>query len=300
MTPFPLALSERAFDRRAALKILAAAIACGSLPPVRAAAQPAPVTPLSLRHDRVFLPARVQGQPVEALLDSAAEMTLIDRRWAEGLGLRAARAVEARGSGGSQPAAFADGVLLEAAGLRLPARTVALTDLQPLSERLLHEPVQVILGRELFDAARWRIDLAAATLQNVGRQARPRGTALPLRTRHGIEALPARVEGHAAWADLDLGNGSDVLLGRDFALRHGLLRPERIVARERGGGLGGEIEREVLVLDHLVLAGRVFEQVRATIDPQPNAGDLNLGPRLLQHFEMTWDFARHRAWLQPR
>jgi len=31
-----------------------------------------------------------------------------------------------------------------------------------------------------------------------------------------------------------------------------------------------------------------------------NAGDLNLGVKVLRHFIVVTDFAQHRIWLQPR
>ncbi len=279
-------------SRRNALLVLA------TCHPAWAAAAPAGVLPLRLSHDRVFLPVRVLGQAMEALLDSAAEMTLVDTTWAREIGLVAGKTVTAQGSGGNQAAAFAKGVRLEAAGLRLGPMTVAVTDLQQLSERLLGEPVRVILGREWFDAARWHIDLQAQTVQRLPRTDTPAGQLLRLRSERGIEAIRVEVEGHPAWADLDLGNGSDVLLGRSFAERHGLLQPGRVVDRVRGGGLGGVVERDVVVLRELVVAGRRFENLRAAIDSQPSAGELNLGTRVLRHFDMTWDFGRHRAWMR--
>ena len=53
-------------SRRNALLVLA------TCHPAWAAAAPAGVLPLRLSHDRVFLPVRVLGQAMEALLDSAA------------------------------------------------------------------------------------------------------------------------------------------------------------------------------------------------------------------------------------
>jgi len=72
------------------------------------------------------------------------------------------------------------------------------------------------------------------------------------------------------------------------------------VSTRRGGGLGGETERQTFVLRSLVIAGRRFEDVPAAIDAQPSATDLNIGISLLRHFLITTDFAAHAVWLEPR
>src|SRR5215470_14344921 len=56
--------------------------------------------PLSLtRGSRLMIDARVNGHPVSALLDSAAEATLIDAAWAKSLHLSGGTTVTGQGSG---------------------------------------------------------------------------------------------------------------------------------------------------------------------------------------------------------
>jgi hypothetical protein len=54
---------------------------------------------------------------------------------------------------------MANGVTLSAAGLTLRDQTVAISDLGDVAQRLLGHPLDMILGRELFDAARLHIDI---------------------------------------------------------------------------------------------------------------------------------------------
>ena len=267
---------------------LSNALAVGAPPPVA----------MRVQSGRLFLPLRVNGTPTEALLDSAAEMTIVDSAYARTLKLALTGADVAHGSGGDQATRFADHVTLEAGGVRLGPQTVAVLDLKDVSERLVHAPVTVVLGRELFDAARLEIDINGGTLRRLSRATRPPGVELALAAHAGIESVPVTVEGNAANADLDLGNGTDVLIGRQFALAHGLLRPERIVERAAGGGIGGGIEREVIVLARLEIAGRSFENVRATVDPLPTAGELNIGVSILREFVLVTDFHARRVWLR--
>ena len=262
-------------------------------------AGPASAERLELFNDRLFLAVTVNGEPSVALLDSAAEMTIVDDDFADRLGLAAAGSATAHGSGAAQmEARFAEGVAIRAAGVALDQR-VAILDLGEVSARLLGRPVDMLLGRELFDRARLRIDILGGTIEPVADS--PRGDPLPLGQHRGIPTLPATVESHEPVpAVFDLGNGSEVLIGRAYAERIGLTAPERIVERRSGGGLGGAREREIVILRNLNIGGREFTDVAAAIDPGETASDLNIGTSILRHFIITTDFAAGAIWLEPR
>jgi predicted aspartyl protease len=263
------------------------------------AAGAASAEPLETYNDRLFLHVTVNGRPATALLDSAAEMTMFDDDFAAGLGLAGSGGATARGSGAAaMEARFADHVRIEAAGVSLEAR-VGILDLGEVSARLIGRPVDMLLGRDLFDNAVLRIDIGGGTIAIF--EGAPRGVPLPLSEHRGTPAIPASVEGHApVQAVFDLGNGSEVMVGRAYAERIGLLAPNRIIDRRSGGGLGGAREREIVSLRTLTIAGRTFRDVRAAIDPGENASDLNVGTSILRHFLIVTDFAGRRVWLEPR
>jgi predicted aspartyl protease len=254
---------------------------------------------LELFHDRLFVAVTVNGIRTAALLDSAAELTVLDDDFARRLGLTVAGAATAHGSGASTMAArFADHVRIAAAGVSLEEQ-VAVLDLGEVSGRLIGRPVDLLLGRELFDNGRLRIDIAGGTIARTDRA--PHGVRLPLSEHRGTPAIPASIEGLApTQAVFDLGNGSDVLIGRAYAELAGLTAPGRIVAHEAGGGLGGARPRDIVMLRRLTLAGRTFRNIRAAIDPGETASDLNLGTRILRHFLIVTDFPRGAIWLEPR
>jgi hypothetical protein len=261
----------------------------------------AATTPLTVRGDRIFVSARFNGVPTLAVLDSAAEASFVDDGFAEKIGAGQGRPVVARGSGGAAPAHLAKGVRVEAAGLCLDDLTIGVTDLDDVGARLFGGSVDAIVGRELFDAARLAIDIDKGTIAVLTRGGKPKGKMLRLASHHGIETVRISVEGDApVWAEFDLGNGSDVSIGKTYARRLGLLNPERIVAREEGGGIGGKVRRDVVVLKTLTLAGVTFRDVRATIDSQPGAADANIGVKLLRHFRIVTDFGQKAVWLKPR
>lgn len=287
--------------------LAAAALGIGALLAVPAAAEAAAGTtyPLTLtRGSRLIVDARINGHPVRALLDSAAESTLIDQKAAAALQVSGGTTVTGQGSGAENfAAAEAKGVTLEAFGLILKDQTVAVVDLSDVGRRLLGHPLDVVLGREIFDAARLRIDIDGKRITVIGRDSKqaPRGVELALVTENGIETLPVRIEAHeTVRAAFDLGNGSETLIGSKLADKMHLLsdgRPSKVSA---GGGLGGELQRKVVTLRTLEIAGQRLTDLPAAIDTRPSASDVNIGISVLRHFLITTDFARHAVWLEPR
>lgn len=275
-------------------KILTAACVL-LLAPAAAAAEP-----LELFNNRLFLPATVNGERTVALLDSGAEMTVLDDDFARRLGLATEGNAVGRGTGAQTvEATFAEHLRVEAAGVSLEQRA-AVIDLGEVSQRLVGRNVELILGREIFDNARLRIDIDGGTIDT---RAEPGEGAvrLPVTTRRGIPTVPVSVEGHGpVQADFDLGNGSGVIVGRAYAERIGLTAPERIVGRRSGGGIGGPVERDQVILRSLIVAGREFRDVPAGIDANEGAADLNIGTSVLRHFVITADFGQDAVWLEQR
>lgn len=288
--------------------LAAASLAIGALVAVQAMAAESAVGtsyPLTLtRGSRLLVSARINGHPVQALLDSAAETTLIDRKFAKSLQLSGGSAVTGQGSGAENfEASMIKGVKLQAFGLTLKDQTIAVLDLSDVGRRLLGHPLEVVLGREIFDAARLRIDIDGKRITVVGRSQNqtPPGVELGLVTENGIETIPVRVEDHeVVRATFDLGNGSETLIGSKLADQMRLLSDGRPVKVGAGGGLGGELQRQVVTLRTLEIAGQRLTDLPAAIDTRPSASDVNIGIDVLRHFLVTTDFAKHVVWLEPR
>jgi predicted aspartyl protease len=237
----------------------------------------------------------VNGVATEALLDSGAEATVLDPVLAQRANLPPGEKVEMKGSGGKQSAEVVSGVTVEALGQKLAKLDVVVMDLSDLSSRLIRRPTQAIVGRELFDSARLQIDISGRTVRAMDRSDAPRGTRLPLTTQHGIEALPVRVNGLEVNAELDFGNGSGVMVSRALADRLKL----KATGAVQGGGIGGPLTRQTVVLKTLKVGKLTLRNLSASIDELPNAGDVNIGTDVLRHFVVTTDFSQHAVWLAP-
>jgi predicted aspartyl protease len=254
---------------------------------------------LTVHGDRLFVEARINGVETEAVLDSAAEATLLDDGFAKRIGVGQGKAVTARGSGGKAEAELIEHVRVEAVGVALPDVTAAVIDLDDVGKRLFGHSLDAIVGRELFDATRLAIDIEGGMIDAIPRTAPVRGVRLPLKTYRGIETVPVSIEGgRPVQVEFDLGNGSDMLIGKAYAMRAGLLK--RVHATAQGGGIGGAVHLKIVTLKSVRIAGVTFRNVRAAIDEQSNAADANIGVKLLRRFRITTDFAQKAVWLEPR
>ena len=260
------------------------------------AAASAGAEPLQYYNGRLFIQATVNQVPTEALLDSAAEASLIDPLFAAKAKLPEGTAQEIRGSGGKAKARIVEGVTIEAVGQTLHPEAVVVTDLSDLSKRLIKRPTEVVVGRELFDAERLRIDIAGGRIEAVDRKASPVGRRLPLNSQHGVEAIPATVNGTEVKAEFDLGNGSGILISRDLVNRLRL----KSIGHKAGGGIGGQVERDLVRLASLEIAGVSMRNLTAAVDDQSNAADLNVGTSVLKRFVITTDYKDRAVWLSPR
>jgi uncharacterized membrane protein len=254
---------------------------------------------LRVAGNRLFIPVEINGERTEALLDSGAEMTLVDAAFAERISLGHSGSEIARGTGGEQEVSFAEGVDIGAIGVELENRTVAVLDLSDIAERLIGEALPVVIGRELFDAGRLYVDIEGGRICTATDTRVPAGERLPLVPHAGIMQIPVSIAGVPAHADFDLGNGNEVLVGQAFAEKNDLLAPERIAGTKPGGGIGGEVTRKLVRLDSLELAGVSFPAVIAAVDDSATAAEANIGVDILRNFRMTIDFPAQAVWLEP-
>ncbi|MBY0393172.1 MAG: aspartyl protease family protein [Novosphingobium sp.] len=112
---------------------------------------------------------RLNGQPVEIIIDTGASGTVVDRQWAEAQKLSLVLMGETGGGVGGAAMALArvDGAQLELAGVPLPGTQVIAIDLTAVAGQLRARgvvPPQVVIGVDVLK--RWRavIDYATAIM----------------------------------------------------------------------------------------------------------------------------------------
>ena len=213
--------------------------------------------PLGFHNGRLFIAAKVNGVVTEALLDSGAEATLVDPELAAKAKLPEGTPQIMKGSGGTAQARIVEGVTVEALGKELHPEAVVVLDMTDLSNRLIKRPTHAIVGRELFDAARLEIDIARGEIAVVDKAVPPRGKQLAL-TEHAGDRVRRRVVQTVLRRRPRsiLAMAARSLISRALARRLKL----KTIGTKTGGGIGGEISRDIVRLNSLEVAGAPVPQ----------------------------------------
>lgn len=255
--------------------------------------------------NRVFFPASVNGHETEALLDSGAELTTLDRAFAATLGLADGPTVAAQGTGGHATASLASGVTIEVGDLVLSGLTVAVIDLGEIGKRL-GRPLPLVLGKEVFNGAVVDLDFPARTIEfhhPAGFRPPTGAIPVPLGRATGFRTVLVSIEGRAPIpVEFDLGNGTPLLVFPAYAEAERLLEGRR-VAGVMSGAVGGMREASATTLRFVEVAGVRFHDVPATI-PRPGVQAVdrekslgNLGLPILARFRLLTDYSRDRLLL---
>lgn len=254
---------------------------------------------------RLYIPATVNGTATQVLLDSGAEMTVLDKTFAESLGLAFEGEVAAVGTGGVGEARFAKGVTLDLGGIAFVDRTVAVIDLAAISQAL-GGPLPVILGKDAFNGLVVDIDFPARSLtfhEPAGYVPPEGATELALVSSGAIRAVPVSIEGRApVLFDFDTGNGGALIIYPAYAEAEGLLegRPATTVM---SGAVGGVRESGLATIGSLEIGGFEVRDIPTVFPPAgPSAVDAdrtagNIGMGVLGRFRLVTDFASNRLWL---
>jgi hypothetical protein len=258
--------------------------------------------------NRVYIQARVNGRETQVLLDSGAEMTVVDTAYARELGLKAQGQLAAVGSGGQSQAQLASGVDITVGHLRLSGLTVAIIDLAEVALRIGH-PLPVILGKEAFNPLVVDVDFPnrkVAFHEARSFKAPPRAVRLPLvESVDGQREVQISIEGRPPIPVLfDVGNGGALSLYPAYWRQAGLLegRPR---SKTLSGAVGGFRESDVATLKSVRLAGATLRDVPTVFDDAGNSGSRsdrllgNLGLGVLGRFRMITDYASDTLLLVP-
>lgn len=260
----------------------------------------------------IFLRLRINDSG--ALLfgvDTGATHTLIDRRLAESLNVKADRNEQIAGAGGVEEAAILKNVSIKLPGAELHNQTLWAIPLNAIAAANGHKMVG-ILGYELFKYFVVDIDYAAAVMnlyEPASYEYRGAGQSIPLNVQHDGEIyVKASVQapgGNPVEGEfvIDTGGNRTLLLARDFVEQHQLLKSVEKTLLVRGGGVGGEIQLAMgrlksLRLGQFEIASPVagFTKVGQITDTG-KAG--NIGGGFLRRFRIIFDYSRKRMILEP-
>jgi predicted aspartyl protease len=308
--------SRRAFLSRA---LLVAAAAGGGLflvrdrlpwppPAVRFANDRAtPWLTLADRSGLIAVTAQVNGRSVQAVIDSGAQFTAIDRRLAEALRLPRALAAPLLAYGVSGGPILSHTVRLDLAmpGLEAPDLRAAVLDLSMVAQ-LAGRDFGLLLGRDLLRHVVLEADLPARRARLLARPAfrpPPGARELPIVWRSGAPLTPVRIEGGPPIDVLvDTGSTNVLALSETAARRAGLLAPGREVRSARSVSVGGLSLSQVVTADTLRAGEITLRDVEVFIyrpSPGSPAPDGLLGAGLFRRHHLALDLGGNRLYLSP-
>jgi hypothetical protein len=181
----------------------------------------------------------VGGLGAEAILDTGASRSSIDRAFAAAAGIPTHGRFTGQMIQGRVPGAYARDVVIRIGEALVRAEGAVAVDYGQLS-RELGRPVQVVLGRELFESLVVDLDVDAALAAFAPRQAfmPPAGTRpIALRPARGRMTAPIMVEDLPLWANVDIGNDLPLIVSPSPAARR-LLQGRPVSTALIGGPAG--------------------------------------------------------------
>jgi len=265
--------------------------------------------PIDLVHGtRLYVPALVNGLKTSVLLDTGAAWTVLDRRFAEALGLKPEGYRTTRGTGGTAPSQYAYGVSIDLGHLQLRNVTVLVMDLSDV-ERRLGIALPVIVGPEAFSTVVADLDLPQRRVTFWKRDSWrvPAGAVpIPAKPAEGLRTIPLKIEDRPEALFLfDIGNGTTPLkLSPHYWAEQDLLSRRR-TGTVMSGAIGGERPVPVARLGKVRFARWTVTDVPAQFAPDDGstassrafAG--NVGMPLLGRFRLITDFAADVIWVLP-
>lgn len=258
--------------------------------------------PYQVFGDKIFVPVIVNGEPVEALVDSGSSVTGLDAAFAKSLRIASQGRTRFSGLQGAVSGAWAKDAGISVGGMRLEGARLAVVDYSPMA-LALQRPVQAVLGRDLFDRFVVQID-ADRRLMSLHQRATFSGPAgqraWPLIPVRGLAAIEIGLgRGRRLRALIDLGNETALIVSPGPAKRLGLLSGRR-VSTAYIGGHGPSAVARVAAIETLSIGGLEFHDVPIQVTPRSIGVEANIGMAVLGRFNLWLDFAGRRLWMAPR
>jgi hypothetical protein len=260
-----------------------------------------------LIRDKIFIPARINGHPVNLLLDSGADITVIDSRFAKTMVIKSSGTLPVRGGGGQATLQLASNFQIELGNLKLQRMTAGVIDLAEVATAI-GKPLPLILGKEAINPLVIDIDFQRHRIafHDPDQFSSPDGAVrVPLGRHGGKRTVAVSVEGRPAVPfDFDLGAEEPLQVYSSYRDGEHVLdgRPESLTL---SGGVGGIIKVKVATLKSIAVAGIPMTAVPSEFpDAADNAMNSdqtagNLGLPIFSRFRLITDYPHNALWLIP-
>jgi hypothetical protein len=261
--------------------------------------------PFQFIENHIFVPVTIHCRESLWVLDTGASVSVIDRGYAEELGLPLSGEIMAEGATTTVELAFTTLPPFRVGGIEFEEQQVAALDFVGLFRRLSDLEVLGILGYDFLSRFVTKVDYANEVLTFYDPESfeyTGGGTVLDAPLVDNLFRADATVDGAYAgrWM-LDLGAGG-MFFQTQFAIAHGVGRRQGVLGVVHGAG--GRSLRRRSRYDTIEFGGYTVEEpVISRADYNPDAqGDLvegqlagNLGNSLFRHFVLYLDYDRQQV-----
>jgi hypothetical protein len=255
--------------------------------------------------EQIFVPATVNGRKLSLILDTGADISILDQATASGIGVSLSGALPVGGTGGQATMQLASGVTVTIGNLALSDITAGVMDLSGMAGQLGHA-MPMILGKEIFNELIVDLDFPNRRIafHDPGHFAVPAGAVRVALGRHGENrTVPVSIEGREPIDfDFDLGNNSPVIIYPHYRDSARLLAQRR-QSRSLSAGVGGIFSPACATLASITIGGLGLADVPADF-PEPADSALNsdrsggnIGLPVFSRFRLVTDYARDAIWL---
>ncbi len=242
----------------------------------------------------IVVEVMLAGERVDAILDTGASHTVIDKALADRLGLTADASVSVGSVSGQVQAREGKGVAVHIGESTYQADPLIVD----LSATGLDQGV--IVGRDFFDAHVVAIDFAGSRVRVLDREqvsALP-ADSIPLSTTSTrILSFPVRVAGRDMPAELDLGSQLAMTLSPAAA---DIVAPDGHRSTWIIGDISGFKVVESVSIPELTAAGEELHTIPAIIvDRGDGAVSMRMGLPIIRRFSLVLDLGHQQMWLKP-
>lgn len=244
------------------------------------------------------------------ILDTGSSATILNRSFADALGMQEAGELQARGMGGYESVTLYSTDSVNIGGLVLFDLVVGSLDLSALAGGTDSLPFGGIIGYDFMSRFPMLLDYQMQTVTvyspsdfvpDTG------GIARDIRLTLLAPTVEATVEGIPGDFIIDLGNSLGLILHRNFVDQNDLdtLLGELLPAAKLIGGIGGGVGGHVGVVDSLRMGDIRIDSLQVLLPD--TAGGLagseelagNIGNRVLENFRLLFDYAGGRLVFYP-
>ena len=263
----------------------------------------------------VFVPVSVNGStPQDFVLDTGANISIVNQRVAAGLGLVAGPAANARIGTGESAAQVSHQkhVELRIGDTALPATTVLVTSLSALESRIGH-PIAGIIGADLFKRFVVSIDYAGDTISLSDSKTylyAGSGAVLPMRIKGDRPYVSARITPIGAspidaFLIVDSGDTSALEFHTPYVAKHQLRAATQTLLPHLSKGLAGDSRNwrgraAALRLGVIGIDRPLATFAEATRGSEAESDyDGQIGGEILRRFRVTFNYGDRTMILEP-